>query len=360
MTALTLGGITKKFGSVAALRGVDLAVADSEFLCVVGPTNAGKSTLLKVIAGLVKPDRGTVSVGGRDMAGVPPKDRGVSLLFQNVALFPTMTGFDNIAFPLRAVGAAEDQVHARVHEVAALLRVEHVLGRLPRTFSGGEQQRVAIGRALARPVGLLLLDEPLSNLDARLRIALRIAFKRLHRDHRQTMVYVTHDQIEAMSLSDRVAVIDRGVVQQVGSPDDVYHRPANRFVAEFFGSPPMNVLAARLASSDGGAVLEGDGFRVPAAGLNGAAGALPADLAIGVRPENVRVGPGPDAATPIQARIAWVERLGPRHVLDVRLGDAMIKATVDARAGLREGPVWIGFDVAPHLVLDRASGTFLR
>ena len=361
MTALSAHGLCKRFDGAVALDEVSCEVGEGEFFCVVGPTNAGKSTLLKSIAGLVRPDAGRIVIRGRDVSAAPPKDRNVSLLFQNIALFPTLDGFGNIAFALRAAGLPETVVAARVGEVAALLKVEHLLGRLPRTFSGGEQQRVAIGRAIARSGDLLMLDEPLTNLDARIRIELRIEFKRLQRELGQSVLYVTHDQVEAMSLSNRVAVLHRGRIQQLGTPDDIYHRPTNRFVARFLGTPPMNLLEAELESEDGQPVLVASGFRVVAPGIKGLAGyrRLPKRLAVGVRPEEVRVAAERTDATPLAGEVYWIERLGAKSVLDARLGAAEIKAVVaPGHAVSREGPAWFGFDPKPWHLMDLQSEEF--
>ena len=251
MAWLELKGLTKSYpGGVAALSGIDLALREGEFFSIVGPSNAGKSTLLKTIAGVERLDRGRIALAGRDLGSLQPRDRKVSLLFQNIALFPDRSGFENIAFPMRVAGLPHDQIEARVRDVAQLLKVDHLLDRLPRTFSGGEQQRVAIGRAISHPADLLMLDEPLTNLDARLRIALRLEFKKLHRDTGRTILYVTHDQVEAMSMSDRIGVLNDGRFEQVGTPDEIYHRPASMFVARFIGSPPMNILDAELRSEE--------------------------------------------------------------------------------------------------------------
>ena len=264
MTTLSLAGVSKKFGVVQALSGVDLSVSKGEFLCLVGPTNAGKSTLLKTIAGLHPPDEGRVIINGQDVTELEPGQRKVSLLFQTVALFPNRSGFDNIAFPLRRAGTREDRVKERVHEVAELLRISHVLDRFPRTYSGGERQRVAIGRSIAHPSEILLLDEPLSNLDARMRLELRIEFRRLHKTLGRTLIYVTHDQVEALSLADRVAILHEGRLQQVDRPERLYDLPGNRFVAEFIGSPPMNLIPAQLRAEDGRMRLTGTGFALDA------------------------------------------------------------------------------------------------
>jgi multiple sugar transport system ATP-binding protein len=361
MTALSIQNLTRRFDKVTALDDVGFDVKPGEFICVVGPTNAGKSTLLKTIAGLVRPDQGRIFAKGHDLAEVAPKDRGVSLLFQNIALFPTMTGQENIAFPLTAAGESGSSVDERVREVAALLKVGHVLNRHPRTFSGGEQQRVAIGRAIIKPADLLLLDEPLSNLDARIRIALRIEFKKLHRERRQTILYVTHDQTEAMSLSDRIVVLNEGRVQQIGTPQEIYDRPANLFVARFIGTPPMNILDAEIASDGGAPTLLGAGFKLPLGGLSLAASSLPRQMSFGVRAEEIRVAPAESSHTPFPAEIVWAEHLGPKTILDLRLGGKILKAVIADDDPIKgEGRAWLGFAPKPHHLLNRETGLFLR
>lgn len=363
MSRLEVEGLSKAFGDTQALRGVDLDIREGEFFCVVGPTNAGKSTLLQTIAGLHRPDRGRIRLGGRDVTALEPRARGCSLLFQNIALFPTLTGFENIAFPLRTAGVPEVEVGRRVQEVATVLKVTHVLDRLPRTFSGGEQQRVAIGRAIAQRSGLLMLDEPLTNLDARIRIALRIEFKRIHAESGQTILYVTHDQVEALSLSDRIAVLHEGAIQQVGTPDELYRRPANRLVAQLIGSLPMNLLPAQLVEDGGALQLRGRGFTLDAGSLSALPGreALPRELLFAVRPEQVAAAPVQGPATPFAAEVEWVEHLGAKAVLVARLGGAPLKVTVPADdPAARVGQVWFGFSLDPHHLLDPASGRFFR
>ncbi len=363
VTGLAVTGLAKAFDGAQALDGVSFEVAQGEFFCVVGPTNAGKSTLLKTVAGLHRPDRGSIAIGGRDVTALQPKDRRVSLQFQNVALFPTLTGYENIAFPLRTAGLAEAEVARRVEEVAALLEVGHVLQRYPRTFSGGEQQRVAIGRAIAQPCELLMLDEPLTNLDARIRIALRIEFKKLHRETGQTLIYVTHDQVEAMSLSDRIAVLHQGRFQQIGSPDEIYHRPANRFVAGFVGTPPMNVIAVELELEGDAPVLCGPNLRLPAPGIKALNDypSLPRRLGIGLRPEQIRVAASRGEATPFTGEVFWIERLGSKSILDVRLGGATIKAVVPPDHPVKtEGMAWFGFEPKPEHLLDLETDRFFR
>ncbi len=363
MTVLGLRGLSKRFDDVVALDDVTCDIDDGEFFCVVGPTNAGKSTLLKTIAGIHRADAGQIVIRGRDVTALQPKDRKVSLLFQNIALFPTLSGFENIAFSLRTAGLPETEVAARVQEVAALLKVDHLLERLPKTFSGGEQQRVAIGRAIARTSDLLMLDEPLTNLDARIRIELRIEFKKLQRELGQSVLYVTHDQVEAMSLSDRVAVLHEGRFQQIGTPDEIYHRPANRFVARFIGTPPMNLMEADLESQDDQPTLVASGFRVAVPTIKSLSSyaSLPKRLAVGVRPEEFRVGAAQSTETPLAGEVFWIERLGSKSVLDARLGEATIKAVVAPdHAVSQEGPAWFGFDPEPRYLMDLQSEEFFQ
>ena len=360
MSALAVEGLIKRFEAVEALRGVSLDLADGEFFCIVGPSNAGKSTLLQTIAGLHLPDAGRVRIDCEDVTALEPRRRDVSLLFQNVALFPNLTGFDNIAFPLRTAGTPAPELERRVHEVAALLGIEHLLDRHPRTFSGGEQQRVAIGRAIARPARLLMLDEPLTNLDARLRIALRIEFKALHQDSGQTILYVTHDQVEAMSLSDRIAVLNDGRFEQIGTPDEIYHRPTTRFVATFVGMPPMNILEVELEERAGQCLARAAQIEVP----------LPRDarlprasrrLGFGVRPEAVAVATARSAATPFPGEVFWIERLGDRSILDARIDGQVVKAVVPATHPVeRPGSAWFGFAAPADHLLDLETGAFFR
>jgi ABC-type sugar transport system ATPase subunit len=363
MSKLAVESLSKSFGDIQALHELDFEVADGEFFCVIGPTNAGKSTLLKTIAGLHRPDAGRVVLSDRDVTQAEPRYRNVSLLFQNIALFPTLSGHDNIAFPLRTLGAGEGEITRRVDEVAAMLKIAHLLDRLPQTFSGGEQQRVAIGRAIARPVDLLMLDEPLTNLDARIRIALRIEFKNLHRRLGQTLIYVTHDQVEAMSMSDRIAVLNKGRFEQIGTPDEVYHRPASTFVARFIGQPPMNIIDAELNGENGGAALSGPGFSVPIEGIEKleSASRLPRKLAFGLRPETLRVAPGEGPDTPFAGEVVWIERLGSKRILDLRFAQGIVKAVVPAdHAVRREGPVWLGFTPKAEHLIDKEGELFFR
>lgn len=357
MTALEIHGLTKRFGGKTALADIDLTVAEGEFLCLLGPTNAGKSTLLKTVAGLHKADRGAIHIGGRDVTLLDPAKRGVSLLFQNTALFPDRNGFENIAFPLRRAGAGDAAIRNRVREIAELLRITHILERRPATFSGGEQQRTAIGRALAQPVDLLLLDEPLANLDARIRADLRREFRRLHRAEGRTVLYVTHDQGEALSLADRIAVLHQGRIEQVAAVDEIYDRPVTAFVAGFIGAPPFNLLPIEVEGESLRLVGTGFSIDLPAA-LSQIT--LPGQLALGVRAETIRLAHTPGTETPIAARLRGIEHHGSRDLVELALGSTVLRALIPSgRVDGMIAELWLGFDVVPEQLLDPNTGRFL-
>jgi multiple sugar transport system ATP-binding protein len=299
LSEVTLNGIKKSFGQNLIVKGVDLQVREGEFLVMVGPSGCGKTTLLRLIAGLEQVDAGEVSIGGTRVNDVAPRDRDVAMVFQSYALYPHMTVRENLAFGLTLRKYPKAEIDARVQEAAAMLELSHLLDRKPKALSGGQRQRVAMGRAIVRRPKVFLFDEPLSNLDTALRVQMRGELARLHRRLSATMIYVTHDQVEAMTLATRVAVFNGGVLQQVGPPLELYNRPANRFVAGFLGSPSMNFLEARRE----GAQLSGKGFTLP----------CPADLTaadskvlVGLRPQDLRVA----AHGPLAGTVDAVERLG--------------------------------------------------
>src|SRR5476651_1023165 len=251
MAALSVRGLRKRFGSTEVLKGIDLTVENGEFAVLLGPSGCGKSTLLNVIAGLEQPDGGTVEIGERVVNAVPPKDRDIAMVFQSYALYPAMTVRGNITFGMECRGVPKAAQRSAVERVAKLLQIGQLLERKPGELSGGQRQRVAMGRALVRDPVLFLFDEPLSNLDAKLRVEMRMEIKRLHQRLGTTIVYVTHDQIEAMTLATRIAVMHSGEILQFDDPQTIYDRPANLFVAQFMGSPPMNVVPVRLQAEDG-------------------------------------------------------------------------------------------------------------
>src|SRR5215472_15584130 len=256
MAALSVQGLHKRFGNTEVLKGIDLSVESGEFAVLLGPSGCGKSTLLNVIAGLEQPNAGEVEIGGRIVNAIPPKDRDIAMVFQSYALYPSMTVRRNITFGMECRGVPKPQQQEAVARVAALLQIDQLLERKPSQLSGGQRQRVAMGRALVRDPKLFLFDEPLSNLDAQLRVDMRTEIKQLHGRIRSTIIYVTHDQIEAMTMASRIAVMHQGLVQQFAEPRTVYDRPANTFVAGFMGSPRMNLAPARLQRNGAGHVLE--------------------------------------------------------------------------------------------------------
>jgi multiple sugar transport system ATP-binding protein len=296
VSGLRLVGIKKSYGDNPVVKGVDLEVAPGEFLVMVGPSGCGKTTLLRVIAGLEQVDAGQVLMDGQDLTPLPPRDRDVGMVFQSYALYPHMSVKQNLAFGLELRQLPPAEIDARVAEAAKMLELSHLLDRKPKALSGGQRQRVAMGRVIVRRPRLFLFDEPLSNLDTALRVQMRGELARLHRQLGVTMIYVTHDQVEAMTLATRVAVFNKGVLQQLGPPLELYHRPANTFVATFLGSPSMNLFDARRE----GAQLVGQGFSLDARGD------VSGDVKIGLRPQELAVA----ADGPFSGEVEAVERLG--------------------------------------------------
>ena len=313
MATLTLRNLRKSYGPVEVIKGVDLDIADREFVVFVGPSGCGKSTLLRMIAGLEAITGGELQIDGRRVNDTGPADRGLAMVFQSYALYPHMTVRDNMGFALRLAGVPKEERNRKVGEAARILQLEPYLDRRPKDLSGGQRQRVAIGRAIVRQPKVFLFDEPLSNLDAALRGQTRIELLRLHQDLKATMVYVTHDQVEAMTMADKIVVLQAGRVEQVGSPLELYHQPANLFVAGFIGSPRMNLLPGTVAEASGGEVVvalrSGAHVAVPATGA-----ARPGEtVTLGIRPEALHHDP----AGPISGDVRLVERLGGLTLLHV-------------------------------------------
>jgi len=295
MPNIQFNQLVKQYGAVTVLENLNLSVHEGEFLVLLGPSGCGKTTLLNMLAGLLEVTAGQITIGDRDVTDLDPKDRGLAMVFQSYALYPTKTVRGNLKFGLVAQKLPREEVDRRIDWVANLLRIEQLLDRKPSQLSGGQRQRVAIGRALVKKVGVFLFDEPLSNLDAKLRTEMRLEIKKLHHELKQTVVYVTHDQIEAMTMATRIAIMDRGVIQQIGSPDEVYEHPANIFVAKFIGSPPMNVLATktRISGNSINALHEPTGTNIDLSDYPFAT--RPEDgmaLSVGLRPENFVTGSG--------------------------------------------------------------------
>jgi len=303
-----LSGVGKAYGDVKILKDINLEIHDGEFMVFVGPSGCGKSTLLRTIAGLEDITEGTLSIGGRVVNDVPPAERGISMVFQSYALYPHMNLFDNMAFGLKLAKLPQAEIDAAVNGAARILHIEHLLQRKPKDLSGGQRQRVAIGRAIVRKPEVFLFDEPLSNLDTALRVKMRYEFAKLHEQFKTTMVYVTHDQVEAMTLADRIVVLQAGVIEQVGAPMELYEHPCNVFVAGFIGSPGMNFLPATVVqASAGGATVKLGGGELIRCAVD-ASSSKPGDsVQLGVRPEHLRAGVADNA---LQTKVTFVESLG--------------------------------------------------
>ncbi|QUH02125.1 ABC transporter ATP-binding protein [Saccharopolyspora erythraea] len=352
MSGIELQGVSRRFGSVAAVDDVWLDIADGEFLVLLGPSGCGKSTLLRMVAGLLPPTGGRVRLAGADITDVPPQGRDLAMVFQSYALYPHLSVARNLGFPLRARRWPRARIRAKVAEVAAQLDLVELLDRKPRELSGGQRQRVALGRALVRDPGAFLMDEPLSNLDAKLRAGTRAEISALHRRLGATMVYVTHDQVEAMTMATRIALLNAGKLEQVGTPAEVYDQPATTFAARFLGSPAMNLLDATVRA-------EGGGLTARAAEVSldlGIEGELPErEVVLGVRPEHLR--PAADAEAGIRALVTAVENLGHEEVAHCEVGASAICVRGPRPLDLRPGDRVALTADARHLHLfDPGSG----
>jgi len=320
MAGVTIDKARKAYGAVNVLHGVSVDIADGEFVVLVGPSGCGKSTLLRMIAGLENITGGTIGIGGRVVNDLPPKERDISMVFQNYALYPHMTVAENMAFSLTLAGAPREEKQRRVAEAAEILGLTELLGRYPRQLSGGQRQRVAMGRSIVRKPQVFLFDEPLSNLDAKLRGAMRTEIKRLHRQLKTTIVYVTHDQVEAMTMADRIVVMNGGNIEQIGKPLDLYDNPQSIFVAGFIGSPSMNLLAGHFASTEGGTVFKLD---------NNVILPLPEDITrpagtraiYGIRPDYLDLAPNGQG---FPATVATIEPLGSETQITALAGDQTV------------------------------------
>ncbi|MCO7516603.1 sn-glycerol-3-phosphate ABC transporter ATP-binding protein UgpC [Pseudomonas guariconensis] len=362
MARLELRNVNKRYGSGLpdTLKAIDLAIESGEFLILVGPSGCGKSTLMNCIAGLEDISGGEILVDGADISGMSPKDRDIAMVFQSYALYPTMSVRDNIAFGLKIRKMSQAAIDEEVARVARLLQIEHLLGRKPGQLSGGQQQRVAMGRALARRPKIYLFDEPLSNLDAKLRVEMRTEIKLMHQRLKTTTVYVTHDQIEAMTLGDKVAVMKDGVIQQFGTPRQIYNDPANLFVASFIGSPPMNFIPVRLTKQEGRllALLDSGQARCELS-LGVLDDALDGrEIILGVRPEQITLGAEEGNGLPgIRAEVQVIEPTGPDLLVFVTLNQTKVCCRLAPDVACRVGDsLNLQFDPGRVLLFDAVSG----
>jgi multiple sugar transport system ATP-binding protein len=334
---VVLEGVGKAFGEAQILRNIDLTVRDGEFMVFVGPSGCGKSTLLRTIAGLEDITSGTLSIGGRVVNDIPPAERGIAMVFQSYALYPHMNLYENMAFGLKLAKVPKSEIDGAVKNAAKILHIEHLLERKPKDLSGGQRQRVAIGRAIVRKPEVFLFDEPLSNLDAALRMSMRVEFAKLHEELKTTMIYVTHDQVEAMTLADRIVVLKAGVIEQVGAPLELYEHPCNLFVAGFIGSPRMNFIEVTLMSASTGEaeVQLADGSRMRCA-VDATRAKVGDQVTLGVRPEHLHPGTGENA---LNAKVTFVDRLGGTNFVyfDFPKAELSLTAELPGHARAQQG-----------------------
>ncbi|ABN70241.1 ABC transporter related [Staphylothermus marinus F1] len=339
MADVELRNVTKRFGKTIAVDNVSFKVYDKEFFVLLGPSGSGKTTTLRIIAGLEDPDEGDVLIYGKVVNDVPPHKRDIAMVFQNYALYPHMTVYKNLSFPLENMGLSKTEIDRRVKAVAEMLHISHLLDRKPSQLSGGEQQRVALGRALVRRPSVFLMDEPLSNLDAKLRVYMRAQLKRMQKELGITTIYVTHDQAEAMTMGDRIAVMNKGKIMQIGRPYDLYNKPANLFVAGFIGSPPMNFFDAAFKVVNNEYILDAGEFTLK---LDKEIGRIileklgETDVIVGIRPEHIDIVNEKEENT-IEAEVYVIEPLGAQTVIDVKIGDYIFKILMKGQLEYRIG-----------------------
>ncbi|MCW2908052.1 MAG: glycerol-3-phosphate transporter ATP-binding protein [Actinomycetia bacterium] len=362
MAKIVLRRVTKSFGQKVAVDDLNLEVEDGEFVIVVGPSGCGKTTTLRMIAGFETPNMGTLHIGGTLMNHVPPKDRNLAMVFQNYALFPHMSVERNLSFGLRVRHASKKEINTQVHEIAEMLGIRPLLDRKPAQLSGGERQRVALGRALLRKPQAFLLDEPLSNLDAALRTQMRFELKRIHAQFPVTTVYVTHDQVEAMTMADRIVLMNDGELQQVAPPETLYAEPVNVFAAGFIGSPKINLVSARIDHSSGGSALRCLATAIPLTTeiADQLRSAQSETVTIGIRPEDI-LPQSPMDDTPgravVSGTVEVIEPLGAETHIAVRVGDDILTCRTPPRSGLEMGStINLSFDIAQATIFDGTSG----
>jgi len=361
MAGVTLDHVTKKFGEVTAVSDMTIEVKDKEFLVLVGPSGCGKSTTLRLIAGLEELTSGNIYIGERLVNDVAPKDRDIAMVFQSYALYPHMSVYDNLAFGLKLRKTPRKEIDRRVHEAAEILGISALLNRKPKQLSGGQRQRVALGRAIVREPKVFLMDEPLSNLDAKLRVATRAELIKLHQRLQTTVIYVTHDQIEAMTMGSRIAVLRDGILQQLDTPQTLYDWPSNMFVAGFIGSPAMNFFDARLTGTADALYVDGGTFkvRVPADKAERLSKYVGRDIVFGIRPEDIvdrSTVQNVEPESTMKVSVSVVEPMGSEQYAYLMTGETEFVATLDARTPIRAGQqLDIVLDLAHMHVFDRAT-----
>ncbi len=358
MAEIDLQGLRKTYGRVVAIRELSLQIRDGEFLVLLGPSGCGKTTTLRAIAGLEALDRGRIMIGGRDVTALPPGKRGIAMVFQSYAVFPHMRVYDNVVFGLRMRGVPEAEQRRRAAETADLLGIADLLDRYPAQLSGGQRQRVAVARAIVMRPDVLLMDEPLSNLDALLRLHMRAELKRLHREVGSTTVYVTHDQLEALSLGDRIAVMKDGAIVQCGTATEIYDTPANRFVGSFIGAPPMNFVSGTLRAADGRLVVDtaGGSVALPDALRTSLGERAGREIVVGIRPEHIEVAAA-QATEAIAAEVIVVEPVGAYQLMTVRAGRELLKVTVPTDLDVQPAQrVWLRMNPGRIRLMDAQTG----
>jgi multiple sugar transport system ATP-binding protein len=361
MASVTYEHVWKKFGDFVALNDLNIEIEDKEFLVLVGPSGCGKTTALRCLAGLEETSSGKILIGDRVVNDVPPKDRDIAMVFQSYALYPHMSVYDNMAFGLKLRKMSKEDINRRVLEAAGVLGIEHLLKRKPRELSGGQRQRVAVGRAIVREPKVFLFDEPLSNLDAKLRVQTRAEISKLHQRLQTTFIYVTHDQTEAMTMASRIAVMNKGVLQQLDTPQTLYDFPANQFVAGFIGSPSMNFFSAKLRKDGEKLFVEGDGFvvEIPAPRVAPYLSYVGKDVIFGIRPEDIFnpqfLPPGIHTA-PVEARVDVTELMGNEIFLYLVSGNSNYVARVDPRTRFTIGEqVQVAFNMDKFHIFDASA-----
>lgn len=363
MASIVIKNVTKYYKKIKALDNISLEIQDGEFFCILGPPGAGKTTLLRSIVGLEKVQDGEILIDGEKVNDIHPSRRDIAMIFQNLALYPDKTVYENIAFPLKQQGLSDDEIEPKVIQVAKQLKIDWLLEKIPSKLSGGERQRVAIGRAIVRQPKAYLMDEPLSNLDALLRLEMRVSLKELQTNLKETFVYVTHDQVEALSMGDRIALINKGVVQQIDTPETVYRYPHNTFVATMLGNPPMNFISAAFRKEGGKSNFTQQAFTFATESVlvkDALKDYTREKIKIGIRPEDIVIHSSKPSGQSIAAKVYVYEPLGNETVVDVSVGDTIIKVLADPDFYGESGQdIWLTMNMQKLHLFDDEEGDCL-